>query len=204
MKSINKSIFAALSFLLFTASVYAETTALEVVKNTSEQVIERLKNGSGDIEADPQAVKNVINELITPNFDFPKMSRWILGKKNWGAASLDQQERFTNAFQKLLIITYSKALVASKDVEINYLPVRTSTNKKKVIVNAEVDRKNGSKIIPLSFRLYQAGDVWKVYDVSIDNVSLVSTYRKTFKDEIKRKSLDDLIKKLESRAESSS
>ncbi|MFK8068355.1 MAG: phospholipid-binding protein MlaC [Gammaproteobacteria bacterium] len=204
MKNLTKSLFVTLTLILFMASARAETTALEVVKNTSVQVIERLTNESGNIEDDPQAVKSAIDEFITPNFDFPKMSRWILGKKNWKSATSDQQERFTNAFQNLLIKTYSKALVASKDVDINYLPVRMSKDKKKAIVNAEVDRKNGSKVIPLSFRLYQAGDTWKVYDVSIDNVSLVSTYRKTFKDEIKRKSLDDLISKLESRAESAS
>ncbi len=192
MKNINQ-FFILLVSLLFLTPVHAEATALEVVKNTSDQVIERLKN-----EPDPQKVNQVVDTLIAPNFDFEKMSRWVLGK-NWRKASPEQKSRFTEAFQKLLIKTYSKALVESDNVEINYLPVHAAENSKKVTVKTEIDRKNGGPRIPINYRLYKADEGWKVYDVSIDGVSLVSTYRGSFNDEIKKKGLEELITSLEAK-----
>lgn len=200
MKNINKLYFIFIGFFLLTVSAHAETTALDVVKNSSEQVIEQLKGKTEEFKSDPDAMHELVDKFITPNFDFPKMSRWVLGKKNWRQATSEQKLRFTNAFQKLLIKTYSKALVSSDDLDITYLPIRTSKDNKRVIVSTKIDRHNGSKVIPISYRLFKSAESWKVYDVSIDNVSLVSTYRKTFNDEIKRKSLDELITKLESRA----
>ncbi len=197
MKNISKNmkqLFLILMSFIILAPAHAEATPLEVVKNTSDQVIERLKN-----ESDPQKINQAVNDLIAPNFDFPKMSRWVLGK-NWRKASSDQQTRFTGAFQKLLIKTYSKALVESDNVEIKYLPVHAAENSKKVTVKTEVDRQNGGPFIPINYRLYKAGNGWKVYDVSIDGVSLVSTYRGSFNDEIKRKGLEALITDIESRS----
>lgn len=200
MKNINKLYFIFISFFLLSISAHAETTPLELIKSTSEKVIEELKGKSDAFKSDPDAIHELVDKFITPNFDFPKMSRWVLGKKNWRGATSDQKLRFTNAFQKLLINTYSKALVSSDDIDITYLPIRTSKDNKRVIVSTQINRNNGSKLIPINYRLFKSADSWKVYDVSINNVSLVSTYRKTFNDEIKRKSLDELIVKLEARA----
>ena len=197
MKNIDKNMkqfFLILVSFMILAPAHAEATALEVVKNTSDQVIKRLKN-----ESDPQKINQAVDDLIAPNFDFPKMSRWVLGK-NWRKASSDQQSRFTDAFQKLLIKTYSKALVESDNVDIKYLPVHAADDSKKVTVKTEIDRQNGGPKIPINYRLYKAGSGWKVYDVSIDGVSLVSTYRGSFNDEIKKKGLEALITDIESRS----
>ena len=192
-KKTNQFFIALVSFIIL-APAHAGATPLDVVKNTSDQVIERLKN-----ESDPQKINQTVNELIAPNFDFPKMSRWVLGK-NWREASAEQQIRFTGAFQKLLIRTYSKALMDSNNVGIKYLPVRAAEDSKKVTVKTEVDRQNGGPLIPINYRLYKAGNDWKVYDISIDGVSLVSTYRGSFNDEIKKRGLEALILDIESRS----
>ncbi len=196
MKILNR-LFLVIFCLLTMAPVWAEATALEVVKNTADQVIEKLKD-----EADQQKIKQVVNELIAPNFDFPKMSRWVLGK-NWRKATPEQKKRFTEAFEDLLIKTYSNALTKADGVDIKYLPVHSSENSKKVTVKTEVDRKNGSPKVPINYRLYKSKKGgWKVYDVSIDGVSLVSTYRKSFNSEIKKGGLDKLIQHLEARTRS--
>ncbi len=198
MKNIYPLLLVLMSFFL-SATVQAESSALDVVKNTSSQVIERLKDDSQGIKSDPKRINQLVDELITPSFDFPKMSRWVLGK-NWRKASDDQKVRFSNAFQSLLIRTYSRALAQSDNVDIKYLPEHPSKDGKKTTIKTEVYRPGGAPLIPISYRLYKAGDTWKVYDVSIDGVSLVSTYRGSFNDKIKKKGLDALISSLESRS----
>lgn len=198
MKLITKLLVFCTSVMLINPS-WAEESALDVVKNTSELVIEQLKNESAAIKTDPGRINQLVDQLIVPKFDFPKMSRWVLGK-NWRTASAEQKTRFTSGFQKLLIRTYANALVQSTDVTINYLPVRTSEDGSKSIVKTEIDRNNGGPLIPIEYRLYKNGDHWLVYDVSIDNVSLVSTYRGTFNTDIKNKGLDSVINSLESRS----
>lgn len=197
MKNLNRLVFFIISFFMLTPA-YAEATALDVVKNTAQQVIDRLKNES-DIKNNPKKINQLVDDLIAPNFDFPKMSRWVLGK-NWRSATKEQQNRFTDAFEKLLIRTYSKALVRSDNVDINYLPVHASEDSKKVTIKTEIDRLDGSPLVPINYRLYKSSHGWKVYDVSVDGVSLVSTYRGTFNDEIKKKGLDALIESLEARS----
>lgn len=202
MKVIVKNIsfvFALLGMsLIATSNASAEENALDVVKNTSEEVIAKLKNESSAIEENSKRINELVDELIVPRFDFMKMSRWVLGK-NWRNASKDQQTRFVNGFQGLLIRTYAKALTNSTDVKINYLPLRTSENDSKAIVKTEVDRNNGGPLIPIEYRLYKKNDAWLVYDVSIDHVSLISTYRGSINSDIKSKGLDAVITDLETR-----
>lgn len=198
MKNIYPILLVFMSFFL-AVTAQAESTALDVVKNTSSQVIERLKEDTEGIKTDPQRINELVDELITPTFDFPKMSRWVLGK-NWRKASAEQKTRFTNAFQSLLIRTYSRALAQSDNVNIKYLPAYPSKDGKKTTIKTEIHRPGGAPLIPINYRLYKSGDTWKVYDVAIDGVSLVSTYRGSFNDKIKKKGLDVLIKNLEDRS----
>lgn len=171
---------------------------MDVVKSTTDQVISKLKTSDENFEQNDERINELVDELIAPRFDFPKMSRWVLGK-NWRAASKEQQGRFIDAFQSLLIRTYAKALTNSADVSINYLPERMSDDKRKAIVKTEVDRNNGGPLIPIEYRLYSKNDTWLVYDVSIDHVSLISTYRNTFNSDIKSKGLETVIAELEKR-----
>lgn len=204
MKNLIKTIilFAGLTFLATpNAEVEAMTksTALDVVKNTSDQVLNRLRNESETMQANPAAINAMVDELIIPNFDFVKMSKWVLGK-NWRDATTEQKNRFTGAFQKLLVRTYAKALVASKDTEIKYLPFHTDDTSKRVTVKTEVDRGTGAPLLPINYRLYKKGLDWKVYDVAVNGVSLVSTYRGSFNSDIRAKGLDALITSLENRS----
>ena len=155
-KTLNQILALFLGCLLLSSAHADEgSAALEVVKNTSMQVIDRLKDEPEEVRADPKLINQLVDELITPNFDFPKMSRWVLGK-NWRKASDDQKARFTKAFQGLLIRTYSRALVESDNIDIKYLPVHASKKKKQG--NSKKRRSivpNGAPMIPINYRLYK-------------------------------------------------
>ena len=168
--------------------------AQTLVKDTADKVIARVKAEREELRANPLRLHTLVDELIFPHFDFVRISQWVLGK-HWREASPQQKARFIEEFRKLLIRTYAMALLEYADHTIRYLPVRAETDSKNVTVKTEVEE-IGNTTVPIYYRLHVKDDGWKVYDVSVDGVSLVSTYRSTFASEIRQGGLDTLIKNL--------
>jgi phospholipid transport system substrate-binding protein len=125
------------------------------------------------------------------------MSSWVLGKY-WRTATPAQRDRFTQEFRTLLVRTYAKSLSEYTDNKITYLPMRGSPQQSEVKVRTEVEQPGGFPI-PIDYDLYRKGDDWKVYDVTIDGVSLVTNYRTTFANQIREDGLDKLIATLADR-----
>ncbi len=123
----------------------------------------------------------------------------MLGK-HWRRANAEEREAFTSAFRQLLVRTYTTALLNYSGQEINYLPVRAMAGADEVTVHTEVSSA-GATPVPINYKLYLVEDEWKVFDVVIDGISLVSNYRSTFSSEIRRRKLAGLIKRLEARNE---
>jgi phospholipid transport system substrate-binding protein len=126
------------------------------------------------------------------------MSKLALGK-NWRSADDEQQARFVDEFRLLLIRTYSTAMLEYTDEEIRFLPFRDDLSRKRVSVPMEVVQPAGPSI-PMALSLYQnKGGDWKVYDVKIDGISLVTNYRSSFDNEIRKGGMDKLIEDLAER-----
>jgi len=160
-------------------------TAGSLVKVTAEQIINRIEQDRSEINANPRHVFELVDEILLPHIDFKRMSRWVLGKY-WRRAKPAQREAFTNEFRELLVRTYSTALLEYSGQEINFLPVRASADDSSVTVRTEIRPGNGP-IIPISYDLYRNDNQeWKVYDVSIDGISLVANYRSNFSAQIRR------------------
>jgi len=173
----------------------AGETASEVVRNTSSQVIERLVAQKAQLEAEPEQIYDVINELVLPHFDFYNMSRFVLGNA-WNQANKEQQQAFVEQFKTLLVRTYANALKQYSDNEIKYFPEQSNPDSRLVLVKTEVKGVNGTKSVPINYRMHSVDGAWKVVDVAVDGVSLVSTYRGSFASEIRNSGMDALIAKL--------
>ena len=133
-----------------------------------------------------------------PYFDFEKMSKLALGK-NWRQLDNEQRVKFVEEFRLLLIRTYSTAMLEYTNEEIRLLPFRDDVSRKRVTVPMEVVQPAGPPI-PMSLALYENDDnAWKVYDVKIDGVSLVTNYRSSFATQIRNKGVDNLISDLADR-----
>jgi len=180
---------------VFTAN--AGISALELVKQTSDRMVTSLKNRGDELHQNPKLIYDLVDEIILPHFDFEHMSRLVLGKY-WNRISAEQREQFTKEFQNLLVRTYATAMSEYSDQNIVFLPFRDDNNADDVTVKTEVDQKGGFPI-PIDYSLYMKQGEWKVYDVSIDDVSLVVNYRTSFASEIKQSGIADLIKKLQTR-----
>lgn len=187
----------ALLWSCLAAPVGANQDPLTLVESATDKIIARIKEeGAANLEADPKRASALIEEYVLPYFDFNRMSQWVIGK-HWKEATPEQRARFTREFRSLLVRTYAVALTKYSDQTIQYHPVNTA-NESQVTVKTEIIATSGPPV-PMEYRMYLRKGEWKVWDVTIDGVSLVSTYRSSFAAEIRRFGLDKLIEDLASR-----
>lgn len=193
------SIFVA-SFILavnFNNAFATTQSAEEIVKETADSVIARLTAERTELEAHPEKLYSLINELVIPHFDFVSMSKWVLGR-NWREATEGQQQKFVSEFRTLLVRTYAKALLEYSNETIQYLPVENNPDSNIVVVKTEIHQP-GSKPVTINYSMHISGGEWKVVDVVVDGISLIATYRGSFASEIRKSGMDALIAKLTER-----
>ena len=172
----------------------AEVAPDELVKSTANDVLTIVKQDK-DIQAGNIAkITALAEEKILPNFNFDRVSRMVLGK-HWRTATPEQKEAFKIQFRDLLIRTYASALSKYQNQTIEFKPLRMQPGDKEVIVRSEIIQPGGQPIA-VDYSLEKAGDSWKVYDIVIEGVSLVTNYRGQFSEEVKRSGLEGLIQKL--------
>lgn len=187
-------VFITLSLLSVSAVSFAMDTPEELVKKTADEVIAAIKSDK-DIQAgDQEKIFALAEEKILPNFNFDKISRMVLGK-NWTKATPEQKTAFQNEFRTLLIRTYASALSKYKNQTIDYKPFRMEEGSNIASVKTEILQPGGQPIA-VSYTLEKQADDWKVYDIVIEGVSLVTNYRSQFAQEVRTNGLDSLNKKL--------
>lgn len=194
MKLIN-TLMAATAMLIASTAMAGDATPPDVlVKNTASEVIDIVKKDK-DIQAgDMKKIVALTEEKIVPHFDFERMSRIVLGR-NWSKASKEQQTQFVSEFRTLLVRTYSSALAKYRNQTIEYKPMRAAPGDTDVTVKTEIVQPGGPPVL-VDYSLLKRDDGWKVYDVVIEGVSLVTNYRGQFASEIKQGGMDSLIQKL--------
>jgi phospholipid transport system substrate-binding protein len=170
-------------------SIESPVTFLE---RTSNQVLKILRDDHEMLQQDPDRVYKIVDEYILPHLDDVTMAKLALGK-NWNNATNEQKLQFVDEFRNLLVRTYSKSLIEFKDQEIRYFPVTLEEDSQKTSVKAEVIQPGGPSI-PMSYRMRIKNNAWKVYDITIDGVSLVTSYRGTFTQEVRKSGIDGLLK----------
>ena len=195
-------VISALTLMINLAAAVSAATpgAEDVVRSTSNQVIERLAQEKQNLDAHPEMLYELIQELVVPHFDFPIMSRWALGKA-WNTIDAGSQEQFTVQFRTLLVRTYAKALMEYSDEKVEFLPMESDPNSNLVVIKTQVTGKGSANPTPINYRMHVSGGEWKVIDISVDGVSLIGTYRGSFAAEIRKSGIDSLIQKLTERNE---
>ena len=178
----------------------AESTAGDIespvvlLERTSTQVIKILHDDHELLQQEPERVYKIIDEYILPHLDDVTMAKLAMGK-NWRKATKQQKLAFVDEFRSLLIRTYSKSLLEFKDQQIKYFPVKLAVDAYKASVKAEV-MQSGGPSIPMAYRMRIKNNAWKVYDIKIDGISLVTSYRGTFTQEVRKSGIDGLLKYL--------
>ena len=187
--------FPILLALLLVTGAHADTAAPDaMVKNTANDVLEILKSDKDIENGDMNKLGKLVEEKIATKFDFDRMSRMMLGR-NWSTASKEQQNQFIVEFRSLLVRTYSSALSKYRNQTIEYKSLGAKSGDTEVKVKTQIIKPGGPSI-PLDYSLAKIEGTWKVYDVSIDGLSLVAIYQGQFAEEIKNNGLNSLIQKL--------
>ena len=194
-QAIGASLFAVLAAVAMPANAQEAPDAM--VKRVSQDVIATIK-ADPLIQAGNEArIREVIEAKLVPNFDFPRMTALAMGK-NWRSATPEQQKRLADEFKTLLVRTYSGALAKYRDETIDYKPLRMNPSDTDVTVRTLV-MKSGGQPVQIDYTLAKSADGWKVFDVVIGGVSLVTNYRDEFNEQIKNGGVDGLIKTLADR-----
>jgi phospholipid transport system substrate-binding protein len=184
-----------LALPLASANTLSTASAQDLVKQTSKHLMQTLKIRKIELEEHPERIYPLVKDIVLPHFDFWRMAQLALGKY-WREATVDQRQRFADEFRALLVRTYSIVLLKYSHGKIHYLPVYGPDEASDTVVRVEALQANGGPSVPMSLRLYNKNGVWKVFDVKIDGVSLVTNYRANFASEVRRGGLDQLIEKL--------
>lgn len=171
----------------------------ELVRQTADKVLSELTENREALEQDPERLYKMVDEIVLPHFDFERMSRFVLGKY-WRDAGAEQQEAFVAEFRTLLVRTYATALFEYTGQEIVYKPFRHQEGDKKAIVKTEIQPADGPAI-PIEYALAQRGEEWKVFDVRIDGLSLVTNYRSQYGRIVQSQGVDELIASLSEKNE---
>ncbi len=155
----------------------------QIIQSVSNQLQQKLKDKS--FTRNFAQVTHFVDSVVTPHTDFGKIAPLVLGKY-WKTATPQEQERFTHEFQTLIIRTYSRAFIEYNDWTIQFTPLDMSNEDTKVIVKTQVLQPS-LQPVNVDYRMVLSKGEWKVYDIMIEGVSLVTNYRSTFNDEIQTK-----------------
>lgn len=179
-----------------TMLVSAADDPAAVVRNTAERVLDSLRSDRACYQ-DDHALFQLVREVVFPRLDRERTAQWVLGA-NWRTATPAQREQFIAEFSDLLLRTYGTALRQYDSEKLNYLPAQAPAGADRVTVRTEIIRPDGPKV-SVDYLLTNRSGEWKVYDVIIENVSLVVTYRSEYSAIIKRDGMDGLLKQLSDR-----
>lgn len=191
-----KKVIVVLIGLLICTMVWAISSPLELLQNTSNQLISALQRNQATLKNKPQIVYGIVNQILLPHVDVMSMSSRALGRDAWINASPNQRQAFAQQFVTLLIRTYSSALAQYTNERVNFLPMRgVYSDQPRVQVNSVIVRESGPSI-NLSYRLMREGEQWMLYDFSVDGVSIIESFRSQFAGELQQSGLNGLITKL--------
>jgi len=177
-----------------TAFCASPDMASALVKDASQRMLTTLEKRRAEVDRDSTLIYKMVQEILVPHFDFERITQAAVGR-HWSQATPAQQKELTTGFRELLIRTYAKALLRYSGQEIRYLPVRPGADEGSVTVSSEIVQR-GAPPLPVDYKLYLKGGTWKVYDVVIDNVSLVTNYRGSFAAQIRQGGIDGLVHRL--------
>jgi len=193
-KMVLGSTLALISALAAPFSLAQDVAPDVMLKAVTSEVIAIIRQDK-DIQAgDPAKVADLVETRILPLFDFTRMTR-IAVARNWRLATPEQQKALTLEFKTLLVRTYSTALSSYRDQVIEYKPLRLTPDATEVTVRSDV-RQAGGERMTIDYDMEKTPAGWKVYDVKITGVSLVTTYRDTFAGKVRDGGIEGLIKSL--------
>ena len=189
-----KSLFSLiLGLLLLSTSVFAQEDSPDaLIKKVTEDVLTIVRQDKDIQSGNTKKAIELVEAKVLPNFNFVHMTALAMGK-DWNKATPEQRKQLSDEFKTLLVRTYSNALTGYKDQTVRYKPTKMQAGDAEVVFKTE-DVQAGNKPIQLDYSMEKLAEGWKVYDVIVAGVSLVTNYRDTFGQEVRANGVDGLVK----------
>ncbi len=191
-----KALAATLGLVFGTQAIAAKAPD-ETLKLAVAEIQTLLDQNEAKYKADKASYFQMVDQKIVPHFDLPYIARGVLAR-NWKTATPDERSRFQSAFKNMLIRSYADAMLENHDsVKAEWKPVRLAAGATDAVVNSSIIR-NGKPPIAIGFSVHLVNDEWKIYDISVENLSLVQNFRDQFNAQLKKAPLAEVIAKMES------
>jgi phospholipid transport system substrate-binding protein len=194
-KGIYLGVAAMLASLVMGVSV-AASDPVSMLNSVANQLISKLKANQTTIKTNPSLVYSLANQIVVPHADIDVMAKKVLPPQIWNSATSAQRARFKREFTTLLVHTYASALANYSDQTVKFFPVRGGyQGRSNVEVSSDIERPDGPPV-SVNYRLLLAVSQWKLYDLSVEGVSMLESFRSQFSDQLSRGDMESVINQL--------
>lgn len=199
MKKIQH-LFIALICLFGLSVAYAASDPMIMLKQTTDSLLASLRANRAHLKSDPTYVYSIVDRVLLPKVNVQVMSMSVLGRNAWAQATPAERQEFTKAFTTTVIKTYASALNAYTDQQVEFFPIRGGYVGRQILqVNSQIVRPDGGPAVPISYSLVAQGGQWQIYDLSVEGISLLQSFRSQFASELAQgQTIDQIITKLKS------
>jgi len=201
--SLYQAVLAVLICFMTWTSVFAANSPAALLKEVGDNMVKELQAHQTELKTHPAVIHDIVTRTLIPAVDVNRMSGLVVGRQYWYAAAPDLRRRFVNLFQRLVINTYSNALASYDNDKLVIYPMRQAPEGRISSVQTVIVRKDGRRI-GITYEMILQGDQWKVYDFSVEGVSIVSNYHSQFADTLATGGLSALVSQLQARLPDSS
>jgi phospholipid transport system substrate-binding protein len=172
----------------------------QLIESSANTLLKGIDSRRAEFRKDPTGLYELVANTLLPHFDTPYAAQLVLGK-HWRAASPEQRKRFVEAFYQSLLYTYGDAMVDFTADRLKVFPTKVAPTDERATVRTEIKRSNGTKV-PVNYSLRKVNGEWKAWDVVIEGISYVKSYREDYGAQVEQQGMDKVIQQLESRAQS--
>jgi phospholipid transport system substrate-binding protein len=191
-------VFSLSMLLSLGSALAAPVSPVTVLNNAANQMITSLAQNKSKLKNGDGIIYGIVNRVLLPYVDLDRMSMAVVGRQYWTSATPVQKSEFISQFTRLVTSTYAAALASYDDDKVQFFPIRGDySNSHIVTVRSMIIRRSGQKI-RVDYNVVRSGDSWKVYDFSIENISMVQSYRSQFSDVLAQQGMAGLLQRLKS------
>ncbi len=186
----------AVLLMLSTWAFAGSPTAM--LQSVANRMLAQLHKNKSQLRRNPALIHRIVNSVLVPHIDVNRMAGMVVGRQYWYSASPSMRRTFVKQFKQVVVNTYSNALASYNDDKVIVYPLRGGSSGRRIVrVKSVIIRKSGQRI-PISYNLINSSGRWKVYDFSIEGVSIVQNYRSQFAGTLSRGGMKALLVKLRS------
>jgi phospholipid transport system substrate-binding protein len=172
----------------------------QLIESSANVILGGIDARRAEFRKDPTGLYDLVEKTLLPHFDTPYAAQLVLGQ-HWRNATAEQRKRFVDAFYKSLLYTYGDAMIDFTADRLKVYPTKIGPDEIRATVRTEIKRSNGTKVA-VNYTMRKVNGEWKAWDVVIDGISYVKSYREDYGAEVQQKGLDAVISRLEAKAAS--